>query len=258
VDDEAVVLLTGALPMYRTLRAGDRGADVAQLEGNLQALGYTGFTVDEEFTASTAAAVRSWQRAVNLPQTGQVGPEQVLYAGGAVRIADHRRSVGEPADGDIIAVTGLTVVVTGAVDASRLRHDIEVGAPVSILLPDGAEAPATVRTTGPPPVDPQGTPPQEEIVLVEAEPVDGAALAGREGPVTLRFVVAQRRDVLAVPVIALVALAEGGYGVQVVEGGSSRYVAVSTGLFARGYVEITEGDLRPGMRVVVPASVATP
>jgi multidrug efflux pump subunit AcrA (membrane-fusion protein) len=69
----------------------------------------------------------------------------------------------------------------------------------------------------------------------------------------MRFVVAERLDVLAVPVVALVAFAEGGYGVQVVEGSTTRYVAVETGLFARGYVEVTSGDLRAGMTIVVPA-----
>jgi multidrug efflux pump subunit AcrA (membrane-fusion protein) len=38
----------------------------------------------------------------------------------------------------------------------------------------------------------------------------------------------------------------------VAEGGTTRYVPVRTGLFARGRVEITEGDLRPGQLVVVP------
>jgi len=37
-----------------------------------------------------------------------------------------------------------------------------------------------------------------------------------------------------VPVGALVALAEGGYGVQVIEGSTARYIAVKTGMFAGG------------------------
>ena len=52
---------------------------------------------------------------------------------------------------------------------------------------------------------------------------------------------AERKDVLTVPVAALVVLREGGYGVEVVDGGTSRYVAVKTGLFADGRVEVT-GD----------------
>ena len=65
----------------------------------------------------------------------------------------------------------------------------------------------------------------------------------------------RRPGVLAVPVNALLALAEGGYGVRVVDGGpSGRIVAVTTGLFARGQVEVTGEGLSEGMDVEVPAS----
>ena len=57
---------------------------------------------------------------------------------------------------------------------------------------------------------------------------------------------------LPVPVAALLALAEGGYGVQVVEGSTSRIVPVETGLFAGGRVEIAGDGVREGMTVGVP------
>ena len=51
VDDEPVVLLTGKLPLYRDLSYGvDDGADVRQLERNLELLGYDPGTVNKEFT----------------------------------------------------------------------------------------------------------------------------------------------------------------------------------------------------------------
>ena len=251
VDEEPVVLLIGALPVYRTLRAGVTGP-VRQLEDNLAALGQTGFTVDDQYTDATATAVRRWQKSLGLPQTGQVAPGQVVYAAGPVRIADHRLRVGDVATGDVVGVTGTTRVATAVVDLDRLGVTVEPGTAVTLLFGDSGEIPATVRTVSQPPPDPMA-PPSDTSVLVEAEVADQALLAEREGPVTMRFVVAERTDVLAVPVVALVALAEGGYGVQVVEGSTTRYVAVTTGLFARGYVEITSGELRPGMTVVVPA-----
>jgi multidrug efflux system membrane fusion protein len=49
---------------------------------------------------------------------------------------------------------------------------------------------------------------------------------------------------------ALLALREGGYAVEVVEAGRSRYLAVRTGMFAGGMVEITGAGLTDGMTVV--------
>jgi peptidoglycan hydrolase-like protein with peptidoglycan-binding domain len=253
VDDRPVVVLFGALPLYRALHAGERGADVRQLEQNLAALGLTGFTVDDDFTASTAAAVRRWQHALALPETGQVAPGQVVFTPGAIRVADHRLRVGDVATGDILGMTGTVRTVTATVDTTRLHRVVAPGSAVTIVFDDGAQTLATVRSVDRPPVDPQAAPAKDSVVLVEAEVSDQAALADREGAVTVRFVADERPDVLAVPVLALVALAEGGYGVEVVEGSTTRYVPVTTGLFARGYVEITSGDLRAGMTILVPA-----
>jgi hypothetical protein len=59
--------------------------------------------------------------------------------------------------------------------------------------------------------------------------------------------------VLTVPVAALLALAEGGYGVQVVTGTATRIVAVRTGLFAAGRVEVSGDGLTEGMTVGMPS-----
>jgi hypothetical protein len=60
--------------------------------------------------------------------------------------------------------------------------------------------------------------------------------------------------VLAVPVSALVALAGGGYAVEVVHGAARRLVAVQTGLFANTRVQVSGRGLTTGTRVQVPAS----
>ena len=52
---------------------------------------------------------------------------------------------------------------------------------------------------------------------------------------------------------ALLALAEGGYAVEVVDAqGTTTLVAVDPGLFADGFVEVTSTGLEPGMVVLVP------
>jgi multidrug efflux pump subunit AcrA (membrane-fusion protein) len=64
------------------------------------------------------------------------------------------------------------------------------------------------------------------------------------------------RDVLTVPVTALLAQSSGGYDVEVVGPANTRsYVPVTPGLFDdnSGMVQVT-GALTPGERVVVAAS----
>jgi hypothetical protein len=65
------------------------------------------------------------------------------------------------------------------------------------------------------------------------------------------------KDVLSVPVNALLALAGGGYAVEVVQaGGAHRLIPVKTGLFddSAGTVEVTGDGLAVGQNIVVPAS----
>ncbi|HEV7774781.1 MAG TPA: peptidoglycan-binding domain-containing protein [Conexibacter sp.] len=95
VDGKPVILMDGAVPAWRTLSAGvSDGVDVLQLERGLAALGYDPGTVDETFTAATAAAVSRWQDAVGLSQTGGVELGRVAFLPGARRIAKVEASLG--------------------------------------------------------------------------------------------------------------------------------------------------------------------
>jgi peptidoglycan hydrolase-like protein with peptidoglycan-binding domain len=251
VDDRPVALLYGALPLFRALKSGVTGNDVEQLETNLHELGYTGFTVDQEYTDATAAAVKRWQQALGVLPSGEVDPGAFVVAPGPLRVAEQRLRVGDVATGDIRGTTGTRRSVTVTVSRTRLRSSADPGTAVTVLLPDGKELPGTVSTAAPAASSGPGAQPGQDVD-VTVDVADQAALDGREGAATVRFVVSERRDVLAVPVLALVALAEGGYGLQVVDGDGTRYVAVRTGLFARGFVELSGGDVAEGTRVVMP------
>jgi hypothetical protein len=75
-----------------------------------------------------------------------------------------------------------------------------------------------------------------------------------QAPVNVNITEQRADNVLAVPVNALLALAGGGYAVQVVSGGASHLVAVTTGLYSNSLVQVSGPGIGAGMRVQVPSS----
>jgi peptidoglycan hydrolase-like protein with peptidoglycan-binding domain len=255
VNDTPVLLLYGALPAYRDLRSGSEGADVRQLETELRALGYTGFTVDDEYTSSTADAVERWQEASGLSETGVVELGRVVYSAGPVRVASVSASVGEQAQGGLLKVSGTSRVVTVDLEVADQRLATK-GAAVTVELPNGTSVPGTISAVETFVKPAQGDGDAETVirVTVALSDADQAAISGfDQATVDVTFTAAERKDVLTVPVAALLALAEGGYGVQLVEDGGTRIVRVETGLFSGGRVEISGDGIAEGMLVGMPS-----
>ncbi|ROQ23475.1 multidrug efflux pump subunit AcrA (membrane-fusion protein) [Streptomyces sp. PanSC19] len=267
VDGEAVRLMYGDEPMYRTLKTGDTGRDVRQLEENLAALGYTGFDVDEEYTAKTAAAVGRWQKSHDLKRTGTVGPDRIAFAGSAVRVREAGAGSGTGSGGGeriapgdrvapgspVLTVTGSERVVSFEVPAAE-AGSAKPGTRVRVTLPDGTRLPGKVSAVGRTAKagdDPQDKTPKIDVTVSFDDPAGAKGVD--QSPVTVELTGETRRDVLSVPVNALLALPDGGFGVQVVENGTARDVRVELGMFAQGRVEITGAGLREGMRVGVPS-----
>ncbi len=252
VDGMPVVLMHGAMPAYRTLSVGTEGQDVRQLEENLAAFGHTGFTVDEEFTASTADAVEQWQADLGLEETGAVELGRVVFAPGDVRVDSVAAGAGQPVrPGDtVLTYSGTAKAVTVELAAADQRVATK-GAAVEVTLPDGTTTAGKVArvSTVIEPATAQGEEPATKVEVVVALTDQKAAAAYALASVDVTFTAEERADVLAVPVAALLALREGGYGVEVVEGNRSRYVPVETGLFADGLVEISGAGIEEGMTV---------
>jgi peptidoglycan hydrolase-like protein with peptidoglycan-binding domain len=262
VDGRPVQLLYGRLPAWRELSVGvDDGPDVRQLERNLVALGYDPnrvITVDDHFTSATRAAVRRWQRAVGLDRTGTVRPGDAVWQPGAVRVGELKAAVGDAArpGSPVLEVTATARQVTIDLDASRQPY-VHAGDRVAIELPGGGTTTGRVASVGRVATaagdgDPTGdSAPTVEVTVTLDRPRATGGLD--QAPVDAFITTEVREDVLAVPVNALLALAEGGYAVEVQRDGRRELVAVKLGLFADGMVEVQGAGLRAGDRVVVPA-----
>jgi peptidoglycan hydrolase-like protein with peptidoglycan-binding domain len=290
VDGSPVILLYGPRPEWRDLYLGvTPGPDVAQLDANLIALGYATpatLTVSGTFTAATSFAVQRWQAALGLTVTGVVPAGQVAYAPGPLRVASLDVTLGAAAQPGVavLAATSARPVVSAALPVGQ-EYLVHRGDRVSVTLPDGtstvpgvvtgvsrvasagpgsgdsgggagAPSPGPLATGGPGsggsggPGGP-GSGDTVQLTIRLAHP--RAARGLDQAPVTVNIVSARASGVLAVPVSALVALAGGGYAVQVVSGGGAHLTGVHTGLFSSSLVQVTGPGLRAGLSVAVPA-----
>jgi len=261
VDGKPVPLLYGRLPAWRPLSVGvDDGPDVRQLEQNLVALGYDpdrAITVDDHFSWATRAAVRRWQESAGLEETGSFEPDDAVWQPGAVRVGKAKAAVGDDArpGSPLVEVTDTGRQVTIDLDASRQPY-VKVGDRVDLELPGGRTTTGRVASVGKVATVPTGEgggegDPTVELVVTLDDPEATGSLD--QAPVAASITTETRKGVLAVPVNALLALAEGGYAVEVERQGRRELVGVETGLFADGQVEVSGEGLAAGDLVVVPA-----
>ncbi|HXA29766.1 MAG TPA: peptidoglycan-binding domain-containing protein [Candidatus Angelobacter sp.] len=265
-----VPLLFGTVPAYRALGPGSPdGPDITQLEDNLNQLGAgQGLPLDGHWSAALTAAVGRWQAALGVPPAGAVGTGEIVFLPAAVRVASPRIAVGAaaPPGTAVLDVTGTARVVTASLPVLQAPA-VHTGDAVSVALPDGhstvAGHVASVASSVASPTGGQagqqqtqgnGAPQAQVTVTVSIDDPSKAA-AFDAAPVSVSVVTRSVHGVLAVPVNALVALAEGGYAVEVVaSGGAHRLVAVTPGLFDQAaMVEVQGAGLHEGMTVVVPA-----
>jgi peptidoglycan hydrolase-like protein with peptidoglycan-binding domain len=258
VDEEPVVILTGRLPLYRELSYGvDDGADVRQLERTLKRLGYDPGTVNKEFTGYTEDAVEDLQEDHGLEETGVVSAAQFLVLPEPIRVGTIQAVVGAAlmpgTPTPLYDATSTRRVVTVDIDPSD-ESLVEVGRRATVTLPDGSTLKAEVSEVGTVATSSESESETEDpsaeatlpvtLTLADEKKAEGLSAA----PVTVDVTRERRKEVLSVPVTALVALAEGGFAVRREGEG---LVAVETGLYSDGYVEIVSG-LAEGDRIEVP------
>jgi hypothetical protein len=280
VDDSPVILMDGRVPAYRALGPSTPdGADVRQLERSLRAAGYDPdreLAIDRSWDAGTTAAVQRWQQAHGLTQTGSIELGRIVFlpaprrvatisatlgtsSGGAEQSGGQATSAGSAggASGEAVMTTTSTRrQVTVALDTTK-SVVAKNGARVTVVLPSAKRVGGRISSVGKVAMaksseqsSADSSSDTTEATIEVKIRLLSRKIALDEAPVTVRFEQSRRKDVLAIPVTALLARAGGKFAVQLVQAsGASRVVTVRPGLYTSGYVEIAGAGLRPGQRV---------
>jgi hypothetical protein len=261
-DASPVVLLYGSVPDWRTLAEGVTGQDVSQLNHDLVRLGYAG-SADiaalgwDYYSWATAQAVQNLEEHLGVSSPpGSLYLGQLVFEPEALRVTQVTGRLGGQANGSVLTATSDRHVVTISLDVSA-QSQVKAGDTVSVTLPDGAVTQGVVSDVGTVATTTQAQNGSSTTIPVQVKLTDPQA-AGTldQAPVTVYLTTQSARNVLTVPVTALLAQSSGGYDVEVVGPGNARsYVPVTAGLFDdnSGMVQVT-GALTPGERVVVASS----
>lgn len=255
IDNQPVILLYGALPVWRVMADDTEGPDVLQLETALTELGFNGsnsaMTVDETYSAATESVVEDWQEEAGAEDDGVVDLGEVIFLQDTVRVDALQVNVGDQiAAGSIILTTSEDDIEISFDLPTSEQDNVAVGDEVEITLPDLSTTTGVVTEIAS--VATRADDGSEAFFEATAVLDDPSVAEGiDEAPVTVAVITDRADDVMAVPVDALLALAEGGYAVEVADGSTTRLVGVEPGFYADGLVEII-GDVSPGDQVVVP------
>jgi len=183
------------------------------------------------------------------PEQQAAGPAQ---ESAAPESDGESESESEPASTPVLHTSSTRRVVTVDLDPDQ-QSIAERGQKVGVVLPGGAEVPgkvqrlATVESSGS-----EEAPGEESEAALEATisvtgkhripALDGAA-------VSVLFTQQVRKDVLSVPLTALVAIGGERFAVYVREGGARKRIVITPGLAADGFVEVEGKGLQAGMTV---------
>jgi peptidoglycan hydrolase-like protein with peptidoglycan-binding domain len=269
LSGQPTALLYGSVVPSRAFVAGmSAGWDVAELNANLEALGYASGRSGDTFSSATEAAIRAFQSAQGMTATGELPLGSVVFERGPVRVTSVIPEVGASVTpGPVLGITSTVAQVSIALSAAE-QSSVKVGDRVSISLPNNQTTPGVVSSVGTVAKSPSnkggggggGGENGEEggpTIEVDVTPSDPNATGHLdEAPVTVSITTASVANALVVPIDALLALAGGRYALEVSEGGVHHLEAVTLGLFddAEGLVQVSGQSVSAGQHVVVPAT----
>ncbi|MGH2872237.1 MAG: peptidoglycan-binding protein [Solirubrobacteraceae bacterium] len=257
-------------PETGSLTLGDivflRGAQrVASLQGAATTVSYTPDEGHAEFVAADATPTQSLagaertvaradktisalkKEARKLQQQDGRAQQQERLLEKKLAAAQSRAQNAEPASGGgspVMTTTSTNLVV--AVDLTAGEQGVtRVGRRVPVVLPSGATVHGHVVRIGQVATSSSGSS-KVPITIRLDKHENGRGLD--QATVNVTFVEKTARNVLSVPVTALLARPGGGYAVQEATT-PHKLIDVTIGAFATGYVQIAGSGVHPGLRV---------
>ena len=265
VDDLPVTAIVTEVEFSRDLSIGvEDDEDVEILEQMLFDLGYDAdgdLEVDEEFDADTSQAIEEWEEDLQDEWEDQVvdgvlSLDQIVTVSNGVMVGQITSH-----DADSLA-TGTELFTFGSATGSRIvstaidvadQTMLAEGTEMEVEFPGGEVVTGTVvdlaNSSTTDPLDPTAAPQLAVEISLNSVPESAAEL--NELDVEVRLVDNLAAGATVVPASALVATADGGFAVEVVNGNGTSFVAVDPGMFADGFVEVD--GIEPGTAVVVPS-----
>ena len=133
VDDRSVVVVSGDIPVFRTIEDGTKGADVEQLQLFLERVGAASGSIDGAWGPSDAAAWRRWLRTQALAESSTVTLGQVMFVPNLPRriapvdvLAVGRVLAGSEQVASLLGATPLLFVDSPRESATLLRSGTEI------------------------------------------------------------------------------------------------------------------------------------
>jgi hypothetical protein len=274
-DNLPVVAIEGdpsTIPaLTRDLAIGSSaGADIKVLERMLVEGGFDpsgSVLVDDSFDSATAEAVLKWWQSFD--PAISVDPALLIVPAGSFVVVPAGLSVGTAAVADGTTITGDSPVLTLTSPARVVTTTAPIddttfalGATIDVEFPDGTIEPGVVVAVGNIATNSGGQPGATPTVSIDihVDTIPDSVQSFVSVPVTLRVVAESVPQAFVVPVSALVALAEGGYALEVIDAAATaaapartHLIAVETGLFADGFVVVIGDAVAAGLDVVVPS-----
>jgi multidrug efflux pump subunit AcrA (membrane-fusion protein) len=213
--------------------------------------------------------VKEWQDDMDREQTGVVQPGDAVVASGARRVADVKSVPGASLSGTVLTWTGTERIISVDLDV-QYEDLVQKGTKATVKLPDDTTVRAEVTDIGTPSTQSgdssdSGSGSSGDSGSGDSSSSDTATLPveltvkdpkglGRyqAAAVEVTLKADTRKDVLVVPVDALVAQKGGGYAVEVVTPDGTEFRPVKLGMFANSMVEVSGAGIKEGTVVGVP------